>query len=164
MEQPITVFRCFHQAGALTASIDVCFCAEDEETDPFEDLDREGKIQQLIEYTMNIVECCTSSEYVSGNDCLAVCQDLDDDTWEEKFIADLADAEDTKDDEVDGGNEDESDQEDQLIVPQIKSLKDAIASLEQVQHFLEFPERIPKGSSLSRTVDNLAKISANSAL
>ena len=71
------------------------------DTDPFEDLNGEGKIQQLIEHTMNTVECCTSSEYASGDNCLAVCLEIDDDKWEENFMAGLAHAEDTKDDEVD---------------------------------------------------------------
>ena len=85
------------------------------ETDPFEDLDGEGEIQQQIEHTMNTVEGCTSSDYVSRDDCLTVCLDLGDDKWEENFMADLADAEDTTDDEVtyddgyDDGNENESD-------------------------------------------------------
>ena len=54
------------------------------------------------------------------------------DEWEENFMA-------SKDNEVDGkdnGDEDESEQEDQP--PQLTSSKDAIASIEQVQHFLEF--------------------------
>ena len=33
-----------------------------------EELDGGSEIQQLIECTMNTVECCASSEYVSGND------------------------------------------------------------------------------------------------
>ena len=53
--------------------MDVCSRAEGEEDDPFEDLDGESDIQQLIERTMNTVECCASSEYVSGD---AVCVDL----------------------------------------------------------------------------------------
>ena len=104
MVQPITISRCFHQAGVLTASMDVCTRAEDEESDPFEDIE-ESEIQQLIERTMNTVECCASNKYVSGDDCLAVCVDLDDDKWEETDLA-------SKDNEVDGEDKDESEQED----------------------------------------------------
>jgi hypothetical protein len=143
--------------------MDVCTRAEDEESDPFEDLDGESDIQQLIERTMNTVECCARNEYVSGDDCLAVCVDLDDDKWEENFMADLA----AKDNEVDGehnGDEDESDQEDQpAAAPQLTSFQDAIASLEQVQHFLEFQGMMHEATILSRTVDDLARVSANSS-
>ena len=106
--QPITISKCFRRAGVLTASMDVCTPAKDEKSDPFEDLDGESEIQQLIERTMNTVECCTNNKYVSGDDCLAVCVDLDDDKWEDNFMADLA----GKHNEVEGednGDKDESD-------------------------------------------------------
>ena len=57
---------------------------------------------------MNTVQCWASNEYVSGDDCLAVCIDLDDDKWKENFIADYA----HKVDDENNGDEDESDQED----------------------------------------------------
>ena len=90
--------------------MDVCSRAEDEEDDPFEEL------YGLIERTMNTVECCASSEYVSGD---AVCVDLDDDKWEENFMADLAGAEYHESDEVDG---EDNGQEDEIDV-QLRNLK-----------------------------------------
>ena len=111
---------------------------------------------------MNTVECCASNEYVSGDDCLALCVDLDDDKWEENFMADLA----GKDNEVDGediGDKDESEQEDlTAAAPKRTSFKDAIPSLKQVQHFLEFRGMMHEATILSRTVD-VARVSANSS-
>ena len=44
------------------------------------------------------------------------------------------------------------------------SFQDAFASLEQVQHFLEFRGMMHEATILSRTVDDLARVSANSSL
>ena len=82
------------------------------------------------------------------------------DEWEENFMAELA----SKDNEVDGednGDEDESEQEDQP--PQLTSFKDAIASIEQVQHFLEFQGMKHEATILSHAVDVLSRVSTNSS-
>ena len=42
-------------------------------------------------------------------------------------------------------------------------VQDGIASLEQVQHFLEFRGMMHKATVLSQTVDDLARVSANSS-
>ena len=76
---------------------------------------------------------------MSGDDCLPVCLDLDDDRWDNYFMANIAGAQEcnNEDEDEEGRSDIESDKEDQAAIPQLKSFKEAIASLEQVQHFLE---------------------------
>ena len=49
MVQSITVSRCFCKAGILTASMAVPSQADDEENDPFNEVDADTDIQNLIE-------------------------------------------------------------------------------------------------------------------
>ena len=58
------------------------------------------------------------------------------DRWDEHFMADITDAHECNN-EDEGRSDIESDREDQAAIPQFKSYKEGIASLEQVQHFLE---------------------------
>ena len=46
---------------------------------------------------------------------------------------------------------------------QVTSFKDAMASLEQVQHFLDFRGMMHEPTILSHTVEDLARVSANSS-
>ena len=137
MVQSITVSRCFRKAGILTASMAVPSRADDEENDPFNEVDADTDIQNLIERTMTNEECCSGTEYVSGDDCLPVCLELDDDKWDDHFMANIAGAQECDNEDEEGRSDNESDREDQAAIPQLKSFKEAIASLEQIQHFLE---------------------------
>ena len=46
--------------------------AYDEENEPFNEVDADTDIQNLIEHTMTYEKCCFGTEYVSGDDCLLV--------------------------------------------------------------------------------------------
>ena len=119
MVQSITVSRCFCKAVILTASMAVA------DTD----------IENLIERTMTNEECCSGTEYVSGDDCFPACLELDDERWDEHFMANIADAQECDNEDEEGRSDNESDREDQAAIPQLKSFKEAIASHEQVKHF-----------------------------
>ena len=73
---------------------------------------------------------------MSGDDCLPVCLDLDD-RWDKYSMANIAGAQVCNNEDEEGRSDIESDKEDQAAIPQLKSFKEAIASREQVQHFLE---------------------------
>ena len=161
MVQSITVSRCFRKAGILTASMAVPSRADDEENDPFNEVDADTDIQNLIERTMTNEECCSGTEYVSGDDCLPVCLELDDDTWDDHFMANIAGAQEYDNEDEEGRSDNESDREDQAAIPQLKSFKEAIASLEQVQHFLECHGMSVEANALSSTVDLIAAVAIN---
>ena len=135
MVQSITVFRCFRKAGILTASMAIPSRADDEENDPFNEVDADTDIQNLIERTMTNEECCSGTEYVSGDDCLPVCLELDDDRWDDHIMANIAGAQECDNEDEEGRSDNESGREDEAVIPQLKSFKEAITSLEQLQHF-----------------------------
>ena len=159
--QSITVSRCFRKAGILTASMAVPSRVDDEENDPFNEVDADTDIQNFIEHIMTNEECCSGTEYVSGDDCLPVCLELDDDRWDEHFMANIADAQECDNEDKEGRSDNESDKEDQAAIPQLKSVKEAIASLEQVQHFLECHRMSVEAYALSSTVDCIAAVAIN---
>ena len=102
-------------------------------------------------------------EYVSGDNCLPVCLELDDDRWDKHFMADIAGAQEcnNEDEDEEGRNDSESDREDQPAIPQLKSFKEAIASLEQVQRFLECHGMSVEANALSSTIDRIAAVAIN---
>ena len=82
--------------------------ADDEENNPFNEVDADADIQNLIERTMTNEKCCSGTEYVSGDDCLPVCLELDDDRWDEHFMADIADAQECNNEDEEGRSDIES--------------------------------------------------------
>ena len=84
---------------------------------------------------MGTQDACSVSDYVNGDSELPVCTDLDNDHWEDNFMDSL-----TQENTMTPTEEDsdpESDVDLDPPVPVIKDFKEAIQTLEHVQHFLE---------------------------
>ena len=122
--KPETIVKCFKQAGIVDG------VHTPSKASLFEYIDL--TMGSLISTTMGALDACSVEEYVTGDRDLAVCIDLNDDKWEENFMDNLAQEEATEQD---------SDVDEEFDVlppsPKIKSYKEAIQSLEDVQTFLE---------------------------
>ncbi len=98
-----------------------------EEDDPFSAVDVEVDLTSLIHDV--VPNCCSSDEYINGEDSIPVCNDLDSLTWEEDFMHQLGQV---------GGeeecDEDEKDDSEQLPISNVKTYKDAILALEDIKH------------------------------
>ena len=104
------------------------------------------------------------TEYVSGDDCHPVCLELDDDKWDGHFMADITGAQGCNNEDEEGRSDIESDKEDQVTIPQLRCYKEAIASLEQVQHFLECHGMNVEANALSSTVGCIAAVAINAKI
>ena len=104
-----------------------------------------------------LVHILVYTEYVSGDDSLPVFLELDDDRWDKYFMANIA-AQECNNEDEEGRSDFESDREDQAAIPQLKSFKEANASLEQVQHFSGMSV---EANALSNTVDHIAAVAIN---
>ena len=76
-------------------------------------------------------------------------------------MANIAGAQECNNEDEEGRSDIESDREDQPAIPQLKSYKEAIASLEQVHHFLECHGTSVEANALSSTVDRIAAVAIN---
>ena len=126
----------------------------EEEFDPFDDLDADHQVRDLISRTMPAEDSCTVEEYINGEDCVPVCKD----TWDDTFLEEIGEPSQISDNE-------ESDDDEGLNVPSpiITSFKEAISALEDVRNFLDrrsFPEDATMAAML---IDNLATQHASSA-
>ena len=147
--KPETIVKCFRKAGVLDSSMDV---VTREEEDPFIESDECIALQRLMEKT--VPESCTMEEYLSSEDDLPVCLELDDDNWEDNFMTELGQSEQSEQDEQDvTDDDDEMDDEPSL---KIKSFKEAILSLEDVHHFLESRGHMKEAAAISSAVDTVA--------
>ncbi len=123
---PETNSKCFKKAGVLNYELDVVTLgATDGSVDPFSDID---ELQCLIEQTGS--ESCTAREFITGDDNLPICADMDNENWEETFLKELTKNEVESAMEVDD-EEDECD-EAAIVVPKLKTYKEIINVLEDV--------------------------------
>ena len=76
-------------------------------------------------------------------------------------MANIAGAQECNNEYEEGRSDIERDREDQVAIPQLKSFKEAIASIEQVQHFLECHGMSVEANALSTTVDHIAAVAIN---
>ena len=97
---------------------------------------------------------CTPQQFISGDDDLVVCVEMDDENWEETFLIELSSAGKPEDASEEDDKEDEFD--DSPVIPKLKTYKDAINSLEDVCQFLEHKahgvEALLIGSSIDRLI------------
>ena len=79
-------------------------------------------------------------------------------------MADIAGAQECNNEDEEGRSDIESDREDQVAIPQLKCFKEAIASIEQVQPFLECHGMSIEANALSTTVDHIAAVAINATV
>lgn len=84
-----TICKCFRKAGILSSVMDVVLCELEE--DPFTDLDidENTNLQGLVSEILPASGNCSVQEYVTGDDYLPICNDMDDDSQEETFMSQL---------------------------------------------------------------------------
>ena len=109
----------------------------------------------------------TVEDFVNGDSDLPVCQDIFDDKWEQEFLDQVAKKSSSEVTEETGSSESESEsdeEEEQNVVPQLKSLKEAIHALEDVTFFLDYKGYADEAYETSKLVNSVARLhSLNSA-
>ena len=155
--QEETICKCFKKAGILSEDGAVVSRLEFEE-DPFGDLELEGAddLSCLVDQIGG--EHCSVDEYIEGDDDLGFCFDVEDENWDDEFFTNLVSAQlcNHETEEL------ESDVEEECDVlppePKLKSIRQAIESLEDVQYFLQYHGHPNDPSKLSSVIDHLAHI------
>ena len=84
--QEETIQKCFHLAGVLNSDLTVVVRNEE---DPFLAADECEVLGDLRSTTMNTHEACEVEEYIDGEDSLSVCNDLENENWDDSFFAQL---------------------------------------------------------------------------
>ena len=155
---PETISKCFQKAGILNKEMEVVTRGIEDDFDPFDDLDTERQLQDLITRTMPTAEACTADEYINGDNIVPVCVEYDDDTWEDSFFAGIGESSQAIEDEEDVHDGDEESLDISLAPPKIRSFQEAIQALEEVKHFLDSCGCIARATQASSLVDDLASL------
>ena len=75
---PETISKCYRKAGVLQhATMDIVAHAHDTEDDPFLESDACMELQNLLEKTIPSEQRCSLAEYLSGEEEVLVCVDMD---------------------------------------------------------------------------------------
>lgn len=145
-----TVSRCFRMAGVLTGEV-----ADGDS--PLLDRDVRLELQSLIGQTMVGHEHCALDEYLTGEDDLQVCMNVDSENWEEEFLAQLGQG-DKVEATVEGDQLEELPEDNGQDKPtlKVKSFKEAIQSLEDVQEFLMSQGHVPVAMNIGSLIDTVA--------
>ena len=149
-----TICKCFKKAGILTSDMDVVSSGLEEDDDPFSECDLQQEMESLIDKTMPADGRCTLKEYMEGDNELQVCVDKGSDDWEACFFEQLGDNEIDEDDEI------EMDVEPPPA--KVKSFKEAILALEDVNQFLENRGYIQSSSMVGSVIAEVAGLKAAS--
>ena len=100
---------------------------------------------------MNTHEACEVEEYINGEDSLSVCNDLENENWDDSFFAQL--------NQEEPEEEDNDECEQQALVgtqQNIKSYRDANKYLEEVQEFLEQQGHVEDAFKIGSIIDNIS--------
>ena len=154
-----TIKKCFRKAGILNEDLELRSLPLIDQ-DPFVDCDElenteDSELAGLIS-RVQLQDACSADEFIEGEDLIPICPEMTDESWEERFFADLApspkrlnkeddDSEHDPEDDSDVGEEEESVQQ----TSKVKSYSDAVESLEDVLKFLENEGHTDEATSLS---------------
>ena len=86
---PDTISKCFKKGGVLDSGMDVVNRGIEEEIDPFDVLDAESQLRDLISRAMPAKDICTVEEYINVEDSVPVCSEFDNDTWDVNFLEEI---------------------------------------------------------------------------
>ena len=153
-----TITKSFRKASVLNDVLEVVgldHAGADGSVDPFADIDEDLELQHLIEQTG--CENCTPQEFISGDDDLPVCVEMDDENWENTFLEELTAAEGEAEDASQEMDEDDE-YDDGPVVPKLKTYKEAINSLEDVCQFLEHKGHGIEALSIGSSIDHIVAL------
>ncbi len=165
-----TICKCFKNAGVVTESGDV---VSRDESDPFADMDNEEnihvfnncdeerqEIQRLCDQVMTREEQCSVDEYIEGDNDLAFCFEADDVNWDADFFSNFSPSVNTSDEPEESADEDADDSL-QPAEPKVKTMREAIDSLESIQYFLRYNNH---PYDLSPAISSLAELRAKTLI
>ena len=101
---------------------------------------------------------CTPQQFISGDDDLPVCMEMDDESWEETFLEELTSAEDASEE-----MEEDDELDDDPVLPKLKTYNEAINFLEVVCQFLEHKGHGVEALSIGSSIDCLIALKHNNS-
>ena len=158
---PITICKCYRGCGILNEDMTVVSRGLVEEIDPFDELDVDNQLQDLIGKVLPTSEKCTADEYICGENTVPVCAEYDDESWEESFFTEIGESSLIPEEEQSEG---ENNEEGDLDPPStgIKTLKEAIKSIEDVQNFLDSHGYVSEATHASSLICSLTSLNTSS--
>ena len=154
--KPEIIKKCFRKAGVLDESFAVS-SRPCEESDPFEDEDEldTSEMYNLIGQLGPAEVNCSVSEYVSGDDNLPVCFEVDNEHWEEQFFSSIDPTH-----SVSSCIELESEEEPEIEPPppKLRNLGEAVRNLEDVREFLDSTDYISEAIAIACVIDKVGTL------
>ena len=158
--KPETIHKCFRKAGISPSAIATSAAVTADSGDPFEEIESEMDLSELISNIMGSSEKCSSDVYISGDNELSTCAEFDDESWDQTFIEGLTERTQTGHPQTLEDSETEDLETDILPPPpKIQSCREALALLKDVQMFLESQSAFDEASLTSTLIDRIVVLS-----
>ena len=107
-------------------------------------------MQSLMTQLQPPESSCCIAEFISGDDELAVCSELENEQWKEQFFNSLAPSTGS----ANAGSESEDEELDlEPPAPKLKNLGEAICNLEDVRQFLDSKGYAREATTIASAVD-----------
>ena len=123
---------------------DVHAIVSDDE-DAFNDIDDEMGMDSPISHAMGTLQHCSADEYLTGDNSLPVCVDIDGNNWDENWLNSLTEGAESVDEDKDEAEDFDVDMP--PPPPKIPTYKQAVVSLEDIKIFLEHHGRLELASN-----------------
>ena len=151
--QEETIRKCFTQSGITGSGFSVVHQLYEDE-DPFDDVEAQEELHELLDRISPSDTNCPVEEYIDGEGDVPTCKQYNN-NWEDHFFANLSSSQAVSDSLVQQDSDDKEGQFDlEPPPPKIARFQDAISSLEEVQSFLDWrgfsEEAITIASSMNK--------------
>ena len=145
------------KATTIQKQAGICFDVHtivSDDEDPFNDIDDEMGMDSLISHAMGTLQHCSADEYLTGDNSLPVCVDINGNNWDENWLNSLTEGAESVDEDKD--EEEDFDVDMPPPPPKIQTYKQAVVSLEDINIFLEHHGRLKLASNATSLLSELA--------
>ena len=152
--QEETIRKCFTKSRITGSGFSVVHRLYEDE-DPFDDVEAQEELHELLDRISPLDTNCPVEEYIDGEGDVPTCMQYNN-NWEDHFFANLGFSQAVSDSLV---QEDPDDEEGQFDLepppPKITRFQDAISSLEEVQSFLDWRGFSEEATTIASSMNKL---------
>ena len=158
--QEETIRKCFTKSGITGSGFSVVHQLYEDE-DPFDDVEAQKELHELLDRISSSDTKCPVEEYIDGEGDVPTCMQCNN-NWEDHFFANVSSSQAVSDSLVQEVPDDEGQFDLEPPPPKITRFQDAISSLEEVQSFLDWRGFSEEATMIASSMNKLTYLHCES--